>query len=44
MTSPISASEEKLEVKVVWENFEKVIDKAKFACINAGEDVSNNFS
>ena len=26
-----------------WENFEKVIDKAKSACTNAGEDVSNHF-
>ena len=26
-----------------WENFEKVINKAKAACSNAGEDVSNHF-
>jgi DNA-damage-inducible protein D len=26
-----------------WENFEKVIDKAKGACTNAGEEVSNHF-
>lgn len=26
-----------------WENFEKVIDKAKSACTNAGEEVSNHF-
>lgn len=26
-----------------WENFEKVIDKAKEACNNAGEDVENHF-
>jgi len=26
-----------------WENFEKVIDKAKAACANAGEDVDNHF-
>ena len=26
-----------------WENFEKVIDKAKAACTNAGEEVSNHF-
>ncbi len=26
-----------------WENFEKVIDKAKDACKNAGEDVNNHF-
>lgn len=26
-----------------WENFEKVIEKAKDACRNAGEDVSNHF-
>ncbi len=26
-----------------WENFEKVIQKAKDACENAGEDISNHF-
>lgn len=26
-----------------WENFEKVIQKAKNACTNAGEEVSNHF-
>jgi len=26
-----------------WENFEKVIKKAKDACINAGEDINNHF-
>ncbi|MCU0441178.1 MAG: DNA damage-inducible protein D [Bacteroidia bacterium] len=26
-----------------WENFEKVIQKAKSACTNAGEDISNHF-
>jgi len=26
-----------------WENFEKVIQKGKDACFNAGEDVSNHF-
>jgi len=26
-----------------WENFEKVIQKAKSACTNAGEDVANHF-
>lgn len=26
-----------------WENFEKVIQKAKDACTNAGEDVANHF-
>jgi DNA-damage-inducible protein D len=26
-----------------WENFEKVIQKAKSACSNAGEDVANHF-
>jgi len=26
-----------------WENFEKVIEKAKDACRNAGEEVSNHF-
>ena len=26
-----------------WENFEKVIQKAKDACVNAGEDISNHF-
>ena len=26
-----------------WENFEKVIQKAKSACTNAGEEVSNHF-
>ncbi|MCC6683561.1 MAG: DNA damage-inducible protein D [Bacteroidia bacterium] len=26
-----------------WENFEKVIEKAKSACTNAGEDVANHF-
>lgn len=26
-----------------WENFEKVIDKAKAACINAGEEVADHF-
>ena len=26
-----------------WENFEKVIQKAKDACTNAGEDVKNHF-
>jgi len=26
-----------------WENFEKVIQKAKSACTNAGEDVDNHF-
>jgi len=26
-----------------WENFEKVIQKAKSACTNAGEDVNNHF-
>lgn len=26
-----------------WENFEKVIQKAKNACTNAGEDVANHF-
>lgn len=26
-----------------WENFEKVIQKAKDACANAGEEISNHF-
>jgi len=26
-----------------WENFEKVIQKAKDACVNAGEDIANHF-
>ena len=26
-----------------WENFEKVILKAKEACINAGEEIANHF-
>jgi len=26
-----------------WENFEKELEKAKAACTNAGEDVSNHF-
>lgn len=26
-----------------WENFEKVIDKAKNACVNAGEEIANHF-
>ncbi|WP_345141694.1 DNA damage-inducible protein D [Flavobacterium ginsengiterrae] len=26
-----------------WENFEKVIKKAKDACLNAGEDIENHF-
>jgi DNA-damage-inducible protein D len=26
-----------------WENFEKVIQKAKDACINTGEDIANHF-
>ncbi|MEI7424481.1 MAG: DNA damage-inducible protein D, partial [Prolixibacteraceae bacterium] len=26
-----------------WENFEKVIQKAKHACVNAGEDIANHF-
>jgi DNA-damage-inducible protein D len=26
-----------------WENFDKVIQKAKDACTNAGEDISNHF-
>ncbi len=26
-----------------WENFEKVIQKAKDACTNAGEDILNHF-
>jgi len=26
-----------------WENFSKVIDKAKESCINAGEDIRNHF-
>jgi DNA-damage-inducible protein D len=26
-----------------WDNFEKVIQKAKSACSNAGEEVSNHF-
>ncbi|MEI7828727.1 MAG: hypothetical protein WCI31_03100 [Prolixibacteraceae bacterium] len=25
-----------------WENFEKVIQKAKDACVNAGEDIANH--
>ncbi|MCK9638787.1 MAG: DNA damage-inducible protein D [Prolixibacteraceae bacterium] len=26
-----------------WENFEKVIEKAKAACLNAGEEIANHF-
>jgi DNA-damage-inducible protein D len=27
-----------------WKNFEKVVEKAKAACINAGADVKNHFA